>query len=109
MQRKEEFGLDLAQIAEVWRYGSVVRSWLLDLTAKALAKNPALEGIAPYVADSGEGRWTVIEGIELDVPTPVIALALQRRFRSRQESPFADKLLAAMRQQFGGHAIRREE
>jgi 6-phosphogluconate dehydrogenase len=107
MSRKEEFGLDLAQIAEVWRYGSVVRSWLLDLTASALAENPTLEGIAPYVPDSGEGRWTVTESIDLGVALPVITLALQNRFRSRTEEPFSDKLLSAMRNQFGGHAIRR--
>jgi 6-phosphogluconate dehydrogenase len=84
----------------------VVRSWLLDLTAHALGKNPTLDGIAPYVADSGEGRWTVMEAIDLAVSMPVITLALQQRFRSRDESPFADKLLAAMRNQFGGHAIK---
>jgi 6-phosphogluconate dehydrogenase len=107
MQQKEEFGLDLHQIAEVWRYGSVVRSWLLDLTSNALAENPTLEGIAAYVHDSGEGRWTVAEAIDLSVSIPVITMALERRFRSRQEAPFSDKLLAAMRQQFGGHAIKR--
>lgn len=88
--------------------GSVVRSWLLDLTANALAENPALEGIAAFVPDSGEGRWTVAEAIELHCSIPVITLAFQRRFRSREESPFGDKLLAAMRNQFGGHAIKRE-
>jgi 6-phosphogluconate dehydrogenase len=108
MKKKEEFGLDLHQIAEVWRYGSVVRSWLLDLTANALDENPNLEDIAAYVTDSGEGRWTVAEAIELNVAIPVISMALQRRFRSREEAPFSDKLLAAMRQQFGGHAVRRE-
>jgi 6-phosphogluconate dehydrogenase len=109
MQCKTEFGLDLAQIAEIWRYGSVVRSWLLDLTAKALAENPSLEGIASYVADSGEGRWTVAEAVELGCAIPVISIALQRRFLSRVDDPFSDKLLAAMRQQFGGHAVKREE
>jgi 6-phosphogluconate dehydrogenase len=108
MKKKEEFGLDLGQIAEIWRYGSVVRSWLLDLTATALAENPDLEGIATYVTDSGEGRWTVVEAIDLGVAIPVISMALQRRFRSRDEAPFSDKLLAAMRQQFGGHAIKQE-
>lgn len=108
MKKKEEFGLDLHQIAEVWRYGSVVRSWLLDLTANALDENPTLEDIAAYVTDSGEGRWTVAEAIDLNVSIPVISMALQRRFRSRAEAPFSDKLLAAMRQQFGGHAVRRE-
>ena len=108
MQHKTEFGLDLQRIAEIWRYGSVVRSWLLDLAARALAEHPSLEGIAAYVEDSGEGRWTVQEAIDLACPIPVITLALQRRFRSRQEAPFADKLLAALRQQFGGHAVKRE-
>ena len=106
MLKKEEFGLDLHQIAELWRYGSVVRSWLLDLTANALAENPTLEGIAAYVTDSGEGRWTVLESIELGVAIPVISMALQRRFRSRTEEPFSDRLLAAMRDQFGGHGVK---
>lgn len=106
MGRKDEFGLDLAQIAEIWRYGSVVRSWLLDLTASALADNPTLEGIAAYVPDSGEGRWTVQEAIDLRVSIPVISLSLQNRFRSRTEEPFSDRLLSAMRNQFGGHAIK---
>ena len=108
MRRKEEFSLDLAAIAEIWRKGSVVRSWLLDLTARALTENPDLSGIAAFVSDSGEGRWTVQESIELGVPIPVITLALQRRFRSQDKAPFADKLLAAMRNQFGGHAIKEE-
>ncbi len=108
MQKKTDFGLDLPQIAEIWRFGSVVRSWLLDLTAKALAENPTMEGIAAYVTDSGEGRWTVVESIDLGVAMPVISMALQRRFRSRDEAPFSDKLLAAMRQQFGGHAVKEE-
>lgn len=106
MQRKEVFGLDLHQVAELWRHGSVVRSWLLDLTARALADNPTLEGIAAYVTDSGEGRWTVMESIELEVAIPVITLALERRFRSRETEPFGDRLLAALRQQFGGHAVK---
>ncbi|MDF1554980.1 MAG: decarboxylating 6-phosphogluconate dehydrogenase [Deferrisomatales bacterium] len=109
MQHKTEFGLDLHQIAELWRTGSVVRSWLLDLTAQALAENPTLAGIGAQVADSGEGRWTVNEGVELGVPLPVITLALQNRFRSRDAAPFGDKLLAALRNQFGGHAVEREE
>ncbi len=106
MQAKTAFGLDLHQVAEIWRHGSVVRSWLLDLAADALAENPTLEGIAAYVPDSGEGRWTVIEAIELACSIPVITLALQRRFRSRADAPFGDKLLAALRNQFGGHAIK---
>ena len=109
MRAKEVFGLDMHQIAEIWRFGSVVRSWLLDLTADALAENPELEGIKDWVADSGEGRWTVFEAIDLDVPAPVITQALQARFVSRQEESFAAKLLAAMRSQFGGHAIKLEE
>ncbi|HZX77086.1 phosphogluconate dehydrogenase (NAD(+)-dependent, decarboxylating) [Lysobacter sp.] len=107
MQRKDEFALDVAQIAQIWRHGSVVRSWLLDLSANALQRNPTLEGIAPYVADSGEGRWTVAEAIELDVSAPVITLSLLERLRSREDDSFADKLLAAMRGEFGGHAIRK--
>ena len=106
MKHKEEFDLDLHQIAEVWRSGSVVRSWLLDLTAAALAENPTLDGIAAFVPDSGEGRWTVIEAVELGCSIPVITLSLQRRFRSREEEPFGDRLLAALRNQFGGHAVK---
>jgi 6-phosphogluconate dehydrogenase len=109
MQAKEEFKLDLAKIAEVWRHGSVVRSWLLDLTAVALKEDPLLRDIQPYVEDSGEGRWTVEESVELAVPAPVIALSLQARFRSRQSQPFGGKLLAALRNQFGGHAVRKTE
>lgn len=107
MERKEEMELDLGQIAEVWRHGSVVRSWLLDLSAQALQRNPALDGIAPFVEDSGEGRWTVAEAIALDVPAPVITLALLERLRSRQSNSFSDRLLAAMRNEFGGHAIKK--
>jgi 6-phosphogluconate dehydrogenase len=108
LQHKSEFKLDLHQIAEIWRYGSVVRSWLLDLTANALEKNPTLKGIAPYVADSGEGRWTVADAIELGVSAPVITLSLLERLRSRDNDSFSDKLLAAMRNQFGGHEIKKE-
>jgi 6-phosphogluconate dehydrogenase len=108
LQHKREFELDLHQIAEIWRYGSVVRSWLLDLTADALQKNPTLEGIAPYVADSGEGRWTVSEAVDLGVPAMVITASLLERFRSRDSDSFVDKLLAAMRNQFGGHEIKKE-
>ena len=108
LQHKREFGLDLHQIAEIWRYGSVVRSWLLDLTADALDKNPTMGGIAPYVADSGEGRWTVDEAIDLDVPAPVITLSLLERLRSRDTESFSDKLLSAMRNQFGGHEMKKE-
>jgi 6-phosphogluconate dehydrogenase len=108
LQHKQEFALDLHQVAEIWRTGSVVRSWLLDLTADALGKNPTMDGIAPWVADSGEGRWTLQEAIDLDVPAPVIALSLMARLRSRDDDSFADKLLAAMRNEFGGHAIKHE-
>jgi len=108
MGHKEEFSLNLPQIAEIWQHGSVVRSWLLDLTAKALKENPTLDGIAAYVPDSGEGRWTVMEAIDLNCSIPVISMALSRRFRSREEAPFGDKLLSAMRNQFGGHAIKKE-
>jgi len=108
LKHKQDFSLDLAQVAEIWRTGSVVRSWLLDLTARALHENPKMDGIAPYVSDSGEGRWTVAEAIDLDVPAPVITLALVQRLRSRDAESYADRLLAAMRNQFGGHAIKKE-
>ena len=108
LKHKQEFSLDLAQVAEIWRTGSVVRSWLLDLTARALHENPAMDGIAPWVSDSGEGRWTVSEAVDLDVPAPVITLALIQRLRSRDTESYADRLLAAMRNQFGGHAIKKE-
>jgi 6-phosphogluconate dehydrogenase len=106
MQRKQEFDMDLQQIADIWRDGSVVRSWLLDLTADALRKNPSMAGIAPYVEDSGEGRWTVAEAIDLNVSAPVITMSLLERLRSRENDSFADKLLAAMRNEFGGHKIK---
>ena len=109
LQAKEEFALNLAQVAGIWRHGSVVRSWLLDLTAAALAEDAGMEGLRSYVEDSGEGRWAVEESVELAVPVPVIALSLQARFRSRQEEPFAGRLLAAMRNQFGGHEVQRAE
>ena len=108
LQHKQEFALDLHQVADIWRDGSVVRSWLLDLTADALGRNPTMAGIAPWVADSGEGRWTVAEAIDLDVPAPVITLALLERLRSRDSDSFTDKLLAAMRNEFGGHAVKKE-
>ncbi len=109
LKAKKEFKLDLHQIAEIWRYGSVVRSWLLDLAARALSEDSHLSTIRPWVADSGEGRWTVFESIDLDVPAPVITLALQMRFASRDEENFAARLLAALRHQFGGHAVKYEE
>jgi 6-phosphogluconate dehydrogenase len=108
MRHKAEFKLDMEQIAEIWRYGSVVRSWLLDLTADALRRNPDMRDIAPYVVDSGEGRWTVAEAIDLDVPAPVITASLIERLRSRDTDSFADKLLSAMRNEFGGHAMKTE-
>ncbi len=108
LERKRELVPDLHQVAELWRHGSVVRSWLLDLTADALSDNPKLDGIAPYVPDSGEGRWTVAEAIELDVAAPVITQSLIERLRSRDDDAFADKLLSAMRNAFGGHAVKRD-
>jgi 6-phosphogluconate dehydrogenase len=107
LQHKTEFALDLHQVAEIWRHGSVVRSWLLDLTAEVFGGNPTLADIAPYVADSGEGRWTVAEALELEVAAPVITLALLTRLRSRDPGSFSDKLQAALRHQFGGHEIRK--
>jgi len=109
LDAKKEFKLDLHQIAEIWRYGSVIRSWLLDLTSDALEDRVALNEIKGWVHDSGEGRWTVKEAIDLAVPTPVISLALYMRFVSRQEDSLAAKLLAAMRNEFGGHAVKKED
>jgi 6-phosphogluconate dehydrogenase len=105
---KEDFDLDLHQIAQIWRYGSVVRSWLLDLTAAALSEDQNLSDVKGWVADSGEGRWTVAEAIDVDVPAPVITMSLLMRLVSRQENSYAAKLLAAMRNQFGGHAVLKE-
>lgn len=109
LRAKEDFALDVHQIAEIWRFGSVVRSWLLDLAANALAEDADLSGIKGWVADSGEGRWTVFEAIDQDVPAPVITLSLMMRFASRQPDSYAAKLLAALRSQFGGHAVKRED
>jgi 6-phosphogluconate dehydrogenase len=97
------YELNLADIAELWRRGSVISSWLLDLTAQALAENPTLSGYTGYVADSGEGRWTIMAAIEESVPADVLSASLYARFRSRQEHTFAEKVLSAMRQKFGGH------
>jgi len=108
LHRKSEFALDLAQVGRIWQHGSVVRSWLLDLTVDALKKNPTMEGIAPWVADSGEGRWTAAEALDLDVPAPIMTLSLIARLRSRSSEAFADRLLAAMRNEFGGHAVQRD-
>lgn len=106
MEKKDEFKLNLPQIANIWRYGSVVRSWLLDLTADALAGNPTLDGLQAYVADSGEGRWTVFEAFDLNVSAPVITESVIRRIRSREQNNFTDRMLAIMRKEFGGHAVK---
>ncbi|MBL8965066.1 MAG: decarboxylating 6-phosphogluconate dehydrogenase [Phycisphaerae bacterium] len=107
MAKKTDLSLDGRQIAEIWRHGSVVRSWLLDLAARALDENPTLEGVKPWVSDSGEGRWTVQEAIDLDVSAPVITLSLFERFRSRDANSYADRMLAVLREQFGGHGVKR--
>jgi 6-phosphogluconate dehydrogenase len=104
---KEEFHFDLAALVENWRHASVIRSWLLDLTASALKEDPGLVSLTGFVEDSGEGRWTVQESVDLAVPAPVISAALQVRFRSRQENPLSGRVLAAMRQKFGGHAVKK--
>lgn len=109
LKGKKEFGLDLSQVSHIWQHGSVVRSWLLDLAANALDEDTELKDIKPWVADSGEGRWTVFESIDLDVPAPVITLALQMRFASRDEENYPARMLAALRNQFGGHAIKKAE
>jgi len=109
LKGKKEFGLDLAQISHIWQHGSVVRSWLLDLAANALDEDAELKDIKPWVADSGEGRWTVFESIDLNVPAPIITLALQMRFASRDVENYPARMLAALRNQFGGHAIKKEE
>jgi 6-phosphogluconate dehydrogenase len=109
LKAKKEFGMDLAQISHIWQHGSVVRSWLLDLAARALDEDTELTDIRPWVADSGEGRWTVFESIDLDVPAPVITLALQMRFASRDEENYTARMLAALRNQFGGHAIKKSD
>jgi 6-phosphogluconate dehydrogenase len=106
LQGKRELGLDLAQVTELWRHGSVVRSWLLDLTADALRQDQTLQSVAPYVADSGEGRWTAMEAIAQGQATPVMTLALHMRFASQDAEGYAFKLLAKMREAFGGHVIR---
>lgn len=108
MHRKSELNLDLHQIAEIWRHGSVVRSWLLDLTAATLREDPTLEDVAPLVPDSGEGRWMVFEAIDLNVAAPIITLALLARLQSRDPDSFSDKLLASLRHAFGGHAVTKQ-
>lgn len=107
LMSESEYGLDLPRIAHLWNQGSVVRSWLLELTAGALAADPKLAGLKPYVEDSGEGRWTVEDAIAKAVPAPTITAALFARFRSRRDNSFADRVLAALRHAFGGHAVRR--
>lgn len=108
LKNKKEFDFDLAQLTELWRHGSVVRSWLLDLTADALKDDQELQSIAPHVSDSGEGRWTVIDSVEQGIAAPVLTLALQMRFASQDESGYASRLLSMMRNAFGGHAIKKE-
>lgn len=108
MAAKEEMNLNIAEIAEMWRFGTVIRSWLLDLTADALKKNPTLEGLEPFVQDSGEGRWTVFEAIDLNVSAPVITESLIRRIRSREDNNFTDRMLAIVRNAFGGHAVKKD-
>ncbi|MGB5473421.1 MAG: decarboxylating 6-phosphogluconate dehydrogenase [Gammaproteobacteria bacterium] len=107
LRGKQEFALDLAQITELWRHSSVVRSWLLDLTAEALAADQELTDIAPFVADSGEGRWTAVEAIDQGVATPVMTLALQARFSSQDDYGYGNRLLSMMRNAFGGHAVKK--
>ncbi len=101
------YEIDLAQVARLWMHGSVVRSWLLELTARALTEDGELAQLKGYVEDSGEGRWTLQEGIDRAIPLPVITAAVFTRFRSREDNPFAERLLAALRQQFGGHAVKK--
>jgi 6-phosphogluconate dehydrogenase len=107
LRAAEQFNLDMHQVAGVWRYGSVIRSWLLELAEAAFAEDPDLSSLRGYVQDSGEGRWTIQAAIDFDVPAPVITLALYERFHSRQDESYAAKVLAALRNQFGGHAVKR--
>jgi 6-phosphogluconate dehydrogenase len=108
MHSKKEFNLDLRKISQLWNHGSVVRSWLLELAEKAFEKEPHLESVKGYVEDSGEGRWTVFETIEQNVPAPAITLSLLERFRSRQEESFSAKVIAALRNEFGGHPVKKK-
>ena len=108
LKAKKEFNLDLLQVSRIWQRGSVVRSWLLDLIENVMEEDQGLENLEAYIADSGEGRWTVFEAIDLNVAAPVITASLQRRIRSRQSGPYSDKLVAAMRNQFGGHAVKKK-
>lgn len=107
MHAKEEFGLDLRKITELWNHGSVVRSWLLELSTNIFTQDPSLGSVEGYVSDTGEGRWTVLEAIQENVPAPAITLSLLQRFRSRQETSFGAKVIAAMRGQFGGHEVKK--
>jgi 6-phosphogluconate dehydrogenase len=109
MRSKQEWNLDLAQIAEIWRHGSVVRSWLLDLTAATLHDDQVLDHVAPVVPDSGEGRWTVQESVDQGVALPVITLALQMRFASQDSEGYGARLLSVMRNAFGGHAVKQAD
>jgi len=104
---KSDYEIDLAKVSALWMRGSVVRSWLLELTARALADDPSLAALDGFVEDSGEGRWTLQEAIDRSVPMPALTASLFTRFRSRQDNPFAERLLAALRQQFGGHAVKK--
>jgi 6-phosphogluconate dehydrogenase len=107
LKAKQPLHLNLNQVAHIWQYGSVVRSWLLDLTADALDKNPTLEGLEAWVPDSGEGRWTVTEAIDLNISAPVITESLIRRLRSREENNFTDRMISIMRGEFGGHEVKK--
>jgi 6-phosphogluconate dehydrogenase len=107
MRAKKELGFDLAEVTRIWQHGSVIRSWLLDLIHDSLTHDAALEDIAAYVTDSGEGRWTVFEAINLNVAAPVITLSLQQRIASREDG-YTDKLVAIMRNAFGGHAVKKQ-
>lgn len=109
MEAKKELRLDLEQIARLWNHGSVIRSWLLELSEQAFHKDPRLAGIKGYVEDSGEGRWTVLEAVEDNIPAPVITLSLIERFRSRQEESFSAKVIAALRHAFGGHPVEKKD
>ena len=106
LMHASDYKIDLAKVASLWLHGSVVRSWLLELTARALAEDADLSQLEGYVDDSGEGRWTLLEGIDRAVPLPALTAALFTRFRSRADNPFAERMLAALRQQFGGHAVK---
>ncbi len=109
LMAKSDYNLDLFKIADLWMHGSVVRSWLLELGAGALKEDPKLDGLKGYVQDSGEGRWMLMDALDKDVPVPTLSTALFTRFRSRQEEPFAEKMLAALRQAFGGHSVKRKQ